>query len=188
MSVTVKYVSTRLGHPSAICLQVLPLQNLLRSCWDSAKFLKSSSDSGKPFLIEEDSKMHVLRLERLMKSDFDWSVIALVSLVSAEADLVGKWAEGCPCEEHQYVSGTSKKRSGQLVQVAAPNADASSCAFKACRAPELAQGFGIKIQHRLMLSHKEEFMEFVSMAPPDKQPELAGAWTTATSKLFGIYG
>ncbi|CAE7220817.1 unnamed protein product [Symbiodinium sp. CCMP2592] len=54
-----------------------------------------------PNALKETSKATLEKITSLMRSNEDWAGIALVATVAQEADLIGKWAEGCPCPEHQ---------------------------------------------------------------------------------------
>ena len=170
---------------SVVHVQVLPLEALLRSSWNSNCFLKSTAHSDKPFLIEDGSKAHITRLNELMTSDYHWSCVALVSFVSSEADLIGKWSESCGCPHHQVLPRVMRKRSGQQLRVGGKDSESLSCPFRCCRAPELAIGAAMDLQRNVMLTHKEEFLEYIAVCPTEKQTELAGTWTKACGKLYG---
>lgn len=165
-------------------LQVLPLQNLLRTCWNTQRYLHASPDTDKPFLVEDGSRAHVQRISELMTSNYDWSTISLVALLSAECDLIGQWSEGCPCDSHQQAPTISKKRSGQEV-TRGRNPQSSSCPFKCCRAPELATGKAMLMQSSYMGAHQNEFKKCLISAPAANRTEFIGAWERATSRLFG---
>lgn len=160
--------------------KVLPMEQLLRTCWNTNQYLTGGPDSKKAFLLEETSKVHVHRISQLMNSDYAWAVIAMVALLSGDSDALGSWAEGCPCHPltdiEQIVSFREKKKA---------KAEAKECVFKCCRAPELACGHGLKHVVVRLVSHKALFTQYMSKAPPGKRAELNSSWESACSKLFG---
>lgn len=163
------------------CLdQVLPLEQLLRSCWNTNKYLTAGPDSKKAFLLEETSKVHVQRISNLMGSDYAWASIAMVALLSGDSDALGSWAEGCPCHslpEIDEIECLQEKRRAK--------AEAKQCKLKCCRVPELACGHGLKQVVLRLVSHKTTFTSYVAKAPPAKRTELYSSWETACSRLFG---
>lgn len=122
-------------------------------------------------MVEDGSRVHIQRITDLMSSDYDWATIAMVSLLAAESEVIGSWAEGCMC--HDMVQGNVNKR------------DARDCPYRCCRAPELAAGFGLAQLCRKMMANREDFNAYASRAPLLRRTELLGSWATACSKLFG---
>ena len=136
------------------------------------------------FLVEECSKAHVERIRELMKDDYAWASIAMIALLSSDADLIGSWAEACPCHPVDT-------RSGGRSQLDRTNREAmkeaKACPFRSCRAPELATGQGIQLLCDRMASHHGPFMDYVQRAPISKRSELASSWRSASAKLFGLF-
>ena len=163
--------------------EVLPIEKILRNSWDSSRYLRGSVEVHKPFLVEEGSRAHIHRIGLLMKSDYDWCCIGMVALLSSESDLIGSWAESCPCHSRPI---PAKRHPGKRKERVSENKEAASCPFRCCRAPELAVGRGVTVLCEKMLSHKGVFSEIVATAPPAHQSELLSAWGSASSKLFGI--
>lgn len=157
--------------------QVLPIEKLLRESWDTGKYLRGSVDANRPFMLEDTSKAHVTRINKLMSSDLDWATIGLIALLSSESDLIGSWAEGCPCHKMQPTPRPGKKRT--------LNKEAAACPLRCCRAPELAVGKGLRLLLQNMQSHRGAFNEVVSRAPEKDRAKLTSAWSTACSRLFG---
>ena len=181
-------------------LQVLPIEDLLRTCWNSARFTKNvggaaagghqgpsedqSKDKTNSFIPEATSKVTLKTITDLMKSDYAWASIALVALLSQESESVGLWCEGCPCPEPQYVvpdKCPGKRRTGTVI----PHG-ASDCPLRSCRAPELACGVAMIRQQNHMELNRLIFNEYVSRAPAEKRAELHSAWSRSTSKIWGI--
>ena len=84
--------------------KVINIEALLRRCWNKSEYLSGNrateGDKKRPFLLADDgSKAHVGRIAALMRSDFDWAVIALIARVSQDAERPGQWAENCPCSK-----------------------------------------------------------------------------------------
>ena len=202
------------GHFFGLCfaawisrLKVLPLEQLLRSSWNSSTYLRGSSPESvnKPFLVADDgSKAHLQRINMIMASDYDWSTMAMISLLSKEAEFVGSWCEGCPCHlppRHQVrvveahsvddvelipltdsIPCVKPKRQRKLTEA---DREALSCDFRCCRAPELATGCALILQRGFMSKHQSEFNKIVSKLPERDRGLLAASWASATSKLFG---
>jgi hypothetical protein len=162
------------------CQQVLPFEQLLRSSWNTNRYLTAGPDSKKAFLLEETSKVHVQRISKLMASDYAWASIAMVALLSGDSDALGSWAEGCPCHPssdiEKIVSFRAKRQAKQ---------NAKECVFKCCRAPELACGHGLKHVVVRLVSHRATFAPYVAKAPAAKRSELLSSWEAACTKLFG---
>lgn len=151
--------------------EVLPLEPLLRRAWNAERYLKgaaSESNSGMPILLEDSSKAHVTRINGLMRSDYDWASIALISLLSTEAEIIGSWSEGCQCHD----CDTSKV--------------AKACPFRACRAPEMAVGRSLQVLSDLVVADKGTLLRYMSKAPSHQRTELLNSWTTASSRLVGL--
>ena len=104
----------------------------------------------------------------------------MVGLLSGDSDALGSWAEGCPCHPLSAVEHAVGFKEKQKVK-----AEAKSCMFRCCRAPELACGHGLKNIVLRLVSHQSTFSQYVSKAPPNKRSELNSSWEAACSKLFG---
>ena len=138
------------------------------------------SEKTQPFMVEECSKVHVERIHDLMRDDYAWASIAMISLLAQDSDLIGSWAESCPChplETHPRANSKATRAARQAAKV---------CPFRCCRAPELAVGQGLQLLCDRMRNHHGQFNECVAKAPPAKRSELTSSWTTACSKLFGF--
>ena len=101
--------------------------------------------------------------------------------------MVGSWAEACPCH-CDYMSGwmVAWEDAQQRKRKPRRTPGAKTCAFKCCRAPELAAGRGVQLLcQSLSRGRGHGFLETLQHAPRDKRAELHAAWTSATSKLFG---
>lgn len=174
-----------------VVLQVLPLEGLLRDCWDAGRFTKAveqqgstSNDKTTHFSPEATSKATIKLICQLMGSDYSWACIALVALLSKEAETVSEWSEGCPCPEHQWHAPTKepgKKKINDIPQ------GASTCPFKCCRAHELACGVAMIRQDEHANQNRLLFNEYVSKAPQVKKSELHNSWSVATSKIWGFF-
>ena len=78
------------------------MEHLLRGCWSTKLYLQGSasidtSKKAKPFLLEDSAKGHIDRIGALMKDDYDWACIGMVAILAAQSEVVGSWAEACPC-------------------------------------------------------------------------------------------
>ncbi|CAK9019101.1 Uncharacterized protein SCF082_LOCUS14379 [Durusdinium trenchii] len=83
---------------SNFCKAVLPLEGLLRTGWNSRAYLRGVPAEGHRALVpEESTRANLTRLGQLMSSDTDWAYIEMICLLAEECELIGKWAEGCPC-------------------------------------------------------------------------------------------
>ena len=154
------------------------MEHLLRDSWNTNLYVTAGPDFKKAFLVEESSKAHIQRISALMKSNYDWSCLAMISLLSADADFIGSWAESCPCHVQPPEDADLKvKRQAKR--------ELNACPFRCCRAPELASGHGLKHLCQQLLVHKKSFAEYVSRAPESNRAELNASWETACSKLFG---
>ena len=155
--------------------QVMPVQQLLRSCWSAKKFQAGSNAPGvsqpsRPFLLPDTGSMKatVTTIDSLMASQYDWSCVAMIGLLAKEADLVGRWSEGCPCHDGNKLEDQAK-----------------SCAYRGCRAPELAQGSAGKLMENTMKSDAYLFLDCLHAAPAAKKSELLSSWRTSRSKMVG---
>ena len=151
-----------------------------------------------PFLVEESSRVTVQHIRELLRrgpeADYHWCCIALIAHISAEADLVGRWAEGCPewcrCNEAtldmqgRRLRGQKGKRRS-IFQPQEDNDLASRCAFRCCRAPELAAGAAMHMQEEAMHADRPSFSPYVAKAPPNKRSELQGSFVHACGRMWG---
>ena len=161
------------------------MEEVLRPAWNSRKYLKGdSTGDDQPFLVEDESRAHVQRLNNLMQTTSDWCAIRLVTYLSQAADFLGQWGESCPCEHHNDGPQLVKKLSGQRVRVGRQS-EGSTCPFRCCRAAELASGKALTLLTALVESQQSKFLKCVATAPVAHQSALTGAWYTATSKLLG---
>ena len=147
--------------------EVINIEELLRKCWSRNTFLSQQGHDGvrsKPFLVEESSKAHIERICEVLSSNSDWAAIAMIAHISHDAERLGRWAEGCPCS---------------LLH------DGGPCSLKGCRAPEMATGKGMTEQWTIMQTGGKLFPAYLAHAPPESQPALSAAWTTARSRLLG---
>ena len=173
-------------------MKVLPLQDMLRTSWNSGKYMKTdgvseqSTKKKQPFLVEESSRVTVQHISDLMQSDYLWSCIALVAHVATEAERVGSWSEGCPCEEHQpqdilaIPKEPRRKRANQKRPVSE-----TGCPLKCCHAPELAVGLPLEMQSAALKRRRSEFAQHLANTPPAKQSELQGSFAKAIGLLWG---
>lgn len=147
----------------------------------------SSRSDDKAFQVEDESRAHVKKLNDLMTSNYDWCSIQLVTYLSQAADFLGQWGEACPCAHHNALPRTAQKRSGQQLRTSKlqRQQDGSTCAFRCCRAAELANGNAMALLNDFMASQQSKFLKCVAAAPTSHQSELTGAWYTASSKLIG---
>ena len=156
--------------------EILPLEHVLRTTWSTRHYLKGDVQHKQTFLVEDGSRVHIQRIAELMQSDYDWATIAMISLLASESETIGSWAEGCMCHCPSIHDSPSTPEARQ---------EAKTCAFRCCRAPELAAGHGLERLCKKMVHNKGTFNEYVARAPQSKRSELVASWTTACSKLFG---
>lgn len=156
------------------------MESLIRRAWNTGRYTSRDHghESKKIFLLEESAKAHVQRLNLFMKDDYAWAAVAMISLLSADSDAIGSWAESCPC--HPMPSPDMDRK-----EQAVAKREARQCPRRCCRAPELASGHALKMLCVRMLQHKSCFTQYLSRAPESKRPELHSSWETACSKLFG---
>ena len=160
----------------------MPLERLLRDSWNTNRYLVGSTDDRKQvFLVEDCSRAHVERIRELMKDDYAWASIAMIALLSSDADLIGSWAEACPCHPVDTRLDCRSRTNREAVK------EAKACSFRSCRAPELASGQGIQLLCDRMTTHHGPFMEYVQRAPSSKRSELASSWRSASAKMFGLF-
>lgn len=169
--------------PPFSVLEVLPIEQLLRSSWNSQKYMQGADDPSKPFLVEECSKAHLLRIQDLMRDDNAWASISMIALLSSDADHIGSWAEACSCHPPEQPE-TPSAETGKHKRMHF-NKEARACPFRCCRAPELAVGRGISSLCQKMIDQRGSFNAVLAKAPASKRSELASSWTMACSKLFG---
>ncbi len=147
---------------------------------------EQSTKKKQPFLVEESSRVTVQHISDLMQSDYLWSCIALVAHVATEAERVGSWSEGCPCEEHQpqdilaIPKEPRRKRANQKRPVSE-----TGCPLKCCHAPELAVGLPLEMQSAALKRRRSEFAQHLANTPPAKQSELQGSFAKAIGLLWG---
>ena len=83
----------------------------------------------------------------------------MIGLLAKEADLVGRWAESCPC--HGPNSAQDQPHESLMLTDNAPSKKQQRkrlhrrpqdqlCPFRACRAPELATGVAQSLQAHVM--------------------------------------
>lgn len=158
----------------------------------------ASKKRSQPFLVEESSRITVQNIRELLRkgpeADYHWCCIALIAHVADEADLVGRWAEGCPdwceCKEaSEDMQGRRLRGPGQRRRTRfKPEQDhdlASRCAFRCCRAPELAAGAAMRMQQEAMHADKPTFAPYVAKAPQNKRSELQGSFVHACGRMWG---
>ena len=160
-------------------IQVLPMEKLLRASWNTRRYTTSGGDSQKAFLLEESSKVHIQRINDMMRNDYDWACVTMVAMLSSDSDALGSWAEACPCHPISVPDDVNHAEQARMKRAA------RQCAFRCCRAPELASGQWLKYLASRLKSHQCMFVEKVARAPESKRTELQSSWQAATSKLFG---
>lgn len=184
--------------------QVLPLEGLLRTGWNSRAYLRGVPAEGHRALVpEESTRANLTRLGQLMSSDTDWAYIEMICLLAEECELIGKWAEGCPCHLRrvptQPLSGAGavlaietvlkskpqQKRRKARIKLTQGDREAASCSFKCCRAPELATGQALALQQSTMDSHKSRINSIICRVPTNQRGELVASWSTARSRMTG---
>lgn len=169
--------------------QVLPLEESLRAAWNTKNFVTRSNKGyvkKQPFLVEASSKATIAHLNELMGSDYWWSCVALIAHLTRDAELVGSWAESCPCEEHQSSKMMIVKSPRRRRRNVAKDASAANCCFRCCRAPELATGVAMRMQAASMTSDKSSFSQYVAKAPVSSRAELQGAYEKGSGRLWGL--
>lgn len=174
--------------------QVLPIQFLLRKTWNKKLYLTGSCNDPntgkpKPFMVEESSTVTLEKIIQLMGDDSAWATIAMIAHITSEAELVGNWAEGCGCPEHQASPSQAlcvpEKPRGRRSAKAGGGTGGSNCCFRGCRAPELAAGRALSLQSTTMRSSDAEVIAYISLAPQHKRSDLHGSWSKARGKLWG---
>lgn len=182
---------------SGFCCEILPLEKMLRECWNLDKFMKGELIAknhtepsvmtrrgkkkindcvpAKDFVAEETSRVTLKHITELMSCNYKWASIALVAQLSTESELVANWSEGCSCKDHY----------GQCF-LSEPTGEGSPCCpFKGCRAPELACGVALALQTCKVRSNRAVFNEYVSKAPEAKRSELYNTWSKGSGKIWG---
>lgn len=174
------------------CREVLPIQDMLRTAWNSNNYMTSTSASTgsdrktrKPFLVEESARPTIQNINELMGSDFAWSCISLISTLASESDRLGVWSECCPCPEHQFQGSYVPKQPRRKRRKQAPPG-ASTCSLRCCRAPELAAGIAMRSQAARLDARAREFLQSISQIPVNKRSELSGAFGKSLGRLWGI--
>ena len=182
-----------IGCSSSVSLsahvEVYPLQDMLRSAWKTNKYMSATSATTKsekrqPFLVEETSRPTVASINELMSSDYAWSCIQLIATIARESDRLGVWAECCPCPEHAVTVFPEKQPRTKRQRPYPPGA--ATCSFRCCRAPELAAGRALNLQSNHLDKRVREFNQNIADTPPQKRAELAGSFSKAIGRLWGL--
>ena len=181
-------------YDTFVVTEVLPLEEPLRAAWNTKNFVKRSSATtdgegkkSQPFLVEASSKVTISHLNELMRSDYRWACIAFIAHLTRDAEMVGSWAESCPCEEHQihtlavYGSKVPRRKRKHV----AKDASAANCCFRCCRAPELAAGVALRMQSSRLNADRSSFAQYIAKAPEATRSELQGAYTKGCGRLWG---
>lgn len=82
-------------------------------------------------------------------------------------EVVGRWAEGCPCHDHLLVRGFHVE-----------------CQLKGCRAVELATGDSLKRMDSTFTQSRYKFMAFTATLEGHVKAELLEEWDIARSKVL----
>lgn len=170
--------------------QVLPLQDMLRSAWNTKQYMSASaasqtSSKKQPFLLEESSRATVGHIDDLMQSNYAWDSIAMIAHLAQESDRLGVWAEGCPCPEHAIRPRPQKQPRKKRQNLQPPGA--ATCPLKCCRAADLATGRAMAMQSVCLDQRVREFTENISNASPERRVELQGTFWKAIARLWGTF-
>jgi hypothetical protein len=85
----------------------------------------------------------------------------MIMNTAMEAELIGRWAEGCPCHGDELLTYSVARRNKDSRQLPPLREEAKFCPYKGCRAPELATGDGLKkAVFQKMFSHVFDSIHF----------------------------
>lgn len=129
-----------------VLAEMLSIEHILRRYWDVNKYtgnkLKvpakkkgTAVTENQPYLEGDDVKT----LQQVIASVKFWGFSHVVCQVGYQAELLGRWCEGCACYEahrclYNSLSGAERR------EIPKP----PDCDFQSCRAPELACGTAIE--------------------------------------------
>jgi hypothetical protein len=102
---------------------------------------------------------------KAITSDFFWAYLAMLLEVSGLAEFLSSWAEGCPCR-------------GPFGTPCVP-----PCAFKGCRAGELAAGFHKQLMAARANEGHQKLVLFCTQLRPEQASELVADWAVARSRM-----
>lgn len=106
---------------------------------------KKKEQKDQPYLEGDDVKS----LQQVIQSVKFWGFSHVVCELGFQAELLGRWCEGCACHE-AHRSLYNSMSSAERREIPRP----PECDFQSCRAPELASGCAIR-KFQLGLLHTE---------------------------------
>ena len=122
-----------------------------------------------PQATDEEWKCDVGQLDRIIPQSRFWALVRLTRELAFCGEVVGRWAEGCPCHEHLLVTGKH-----------------ITCQFKSCRAPELAVGAADGLMSSAFMKANSNAVAFVSGLPPNVQKDLMVDFDMARSRMESL--
>ena len=158
------------------CAKMLLLEPLIRRHWNLEKFL------GGPVGQKNAHTTTVQKIDEAIRSQKFWSCARIVQEVGFQAEIVGRWSEGCSCHEkhHELFNFAKHMGRGRGINIPPP----PMCERKGVRAAELATGAAIKMCADSFLACSRNILEFVHGLDPKTQHDLKADWEVARAKIM----
>ena len=164
--------------------KMLLIEPVIRNHWKKNAFQKGKNADGDvvaaPWTAQptDDYSIPLEELDRVIRSNFFWAAARVVHEVGYQAEVLGRWSEGCPCHDsHRLVwhSSTAEERR----ELPKP----PSCEFQSCRAPELACGSAMHAFRRAIWTSQQNIVQHVAGLSTAEQTRLRLDWDTARAKI-----
>ena len=119
-----------------------------------------------------------LKIQRILQCPAFWATARLIGELGYQAELLGRWVEGCPCHSPSMGIGIGSSRE------TSPKIHIGNCRWKACRAPELASGDAIEMVMTSFELSEHHMASYLADVPESQQHSLRADSERARSTLM----
>ena len=159
----------------AIASKLMLVEPVIRKWWNKLAYRKSRD---KPSEVDDAWSASADELERVIKSASFWATARVMNEVGYQAEMVGRWTEGCPCHEAQRLIWHSSSSHDRRLLPKPP-----TCEFQSCRAPQLASGEAIFAFKKSFWLSQQNIVVHVAGLPMTDQTKLRMDWDAARARI-----
>lgn len=167
--------------------KLLKIEPILRAYWNPTAFVNANSSKRGTeqqedalAVLDSGSTKAQLRLDHALRSESFWATARLIGEIGFQAELLGRWCEGCAC--HQQIRCFNSKQNDR------PAVHIGSCRWQGARAPELAVGDAMNLYMESMELSNHHLSAYLSRVPEQEQHgirlDFEKAQSTLTAELM----
>ena len=187
-------VSLRWEAIEVFCRNLLVLEPVLRQAWSLQAFLKGSGTKHKPWQQRSPNETShfgfgpaLQMIDSSIRSEAFWTGVSICHDVAWEAELIGRWAEGCYCctdrQSQLAITDGGTGGTGRRRRPARPKAQ-EFCPYRGCRAADLASGAWEDRLKKAMLAGRNRVTQFLVTASGSDRGQFFQDWTQARGRLW----